>query len=350
MTRRVDSAPSRNPSPPPREPLHERVWYGRHPLGTLLAPLGWVYGATMLLRRRLYAEGIFHSAGVPVPVIVVGNLSVGGTGKTPFVIWLVAFLQRQGLRPGIVSRGYGGRASRWPQQVRPDSAPETVGDEPVLLARRCACPIAVGPDRVEAARALVAHHGVDVIVADDGLQHYALERDLEIAIVDGVRRHGNGRCLPAGPLREPHRRLDDVDIIVCNGVPSRGEFRMHLAGDAASRVGAPEETHPLGYFASRPVHAVAGIGNPARFFADLRRHGLEVVEHPFPDHHRFVAGELEFGDDLPVLMTEKDAVKCEEFGLRDAWACPVSAELAPQLEIRLQHALEGVTNDGQETA
>lgn len=350
MARRVSQAATATPSAPPQAPLHERIWYGKHPLGVLLAPLGWLYAATMWLRRRGYDEGIFHSGGVPVPVIVVGNLSVGGTGKTPFVAWLVEFLQRQGLRPGIVSRGYGGQASSYPQQVRADSAPGTVGDEPVLLARRCGCPIAVGPDRVAAARALLDHHDCDVIVADDGLQHYALVRDLEIAIVDGVRRYGNGRCLPAGPLREARRRLEDVDIIVCNGVPSRGEFRMTLVGHVARRFGEAGDEQPLGAFAGRRVHAVAGIGNPARFFADLRRHGLEVQEHPFPDHHRFVADDLEFDDDLPVLMTEKDAVKCEGFAPPHAWYVPVTAEVAPQLEIRLKHALGGIVADGQKTA
>ncbi len=353
MTRRVVQATSpatrATPGPAP-EPLHQRIWYGRHPLGVLLAPLGWLYAGVAWLRRRAYEEGVFHSGGVPVPVIVVGNLSVGGTGKTPFVVWLVAYLQRHGLRPGIVSRGYGGRAAHWPQQVRPDSAPETVGDEPVLLARRCRCPIAVGPDRVAAARALLEHHRCDVIVADDGLQHYALERDLEIAIVDGARRYGNGRCLPAGPLRESRRRLEDVDIIVCNGVPSRGEFRMILVGHTARRFGEEGEERPLEAFAGRRVHALAGIGNPARFFADLRRHGLEVVEHPFPDHHRFVAADLAFDDGLPVLMTEKDAVKCEAFAPPHAWYVPVTAEVAPQLEVRLQNALGEIATHGQQTA
>jgi tetraacyldisaccharide 4'-kinase len=346
MTRRVHRATPAAAPPPPPSPLHERIWYGKHPLGMVLAPLGWLYAAAMWLRRRAYREGVFHSGGVPVPVIVVGNLSVGGTGKTPFVVWLVAFLQRHGHRPGIVSRGYGGQATHWPQQVRPDSAPETVGDEPVLLARRCSCPIAVGPDRVAAAQALIEHHGCDIIVSDDGLQHYALVRDLEIAIVDGVRRYGNGRCLPAGPLRESRRRLADVDIIICNGVPSRGEFRMTLSGDMARRLGAADEAQPLVAFAGRRAHGVAGIGNPARFFTDLRRHGIEVIEHPFPDHHRFVAGDLAFADDYPVLMTEKDAVKCEAFAPARAWFVPVTAELAPQLEIRLQHDLGGIAAHG----
>ncbi len=347
MARRVRQAAAVAQNVPPQAPLHERIWYGKHPLGVVLAPLGWLYAATMWLRRHGYAEGIFHSGGVPVPVIVVGNLSVGGTGKTPFVIWLVDFLQREGYRPGIVSRGYGGHAASYPQQVRPDSAPGTVGDEPVLLARRTRCPIAVGPDRIAAAHALLEHHDCDVIVADDGLQHYALVRDLEIAIVDGVRRYGNGRCLPAGPLRETRRRLEDVDMIVCNGVPSRGEFRMTLTGHVVRRFGESGEEQPLDAFAGRRVHAVAGIGNPARFFADLRRHGLEVQEHPFPDHHRFVAADLDFDDDRPVLMTEKDAVKCEGFAPAHAWYVPVTAEVAPQLEIRLKHALGGIAADGQ---
>ncbi|HEY5719623.1 MAG TPA: tetraacyldisaccharide 4'-kinase [Gammaproteobacteria bacterium] len=347
MARREIRAPAPSPA---SAPLYERIWYHGHPLGWPLIPLGWAYALLALFRRRGYQEGVFHSASVPVPVIVVGNLTVGGTGKTPFVAWLVGCLQRFGYRPGVVSRGYGGAARLWPQQVRPDSDPAMVGDEPVLLARHCRCPVAVGPDRAAAARALLEHHGCDVIVADDGLQHYALVRDLEIAVIDGVRRHGNGRCLPAGPLREPRRRLRDVDIIVCNGTPLRGEFGMQLVGDSACRVTAPEERRALAAFSGRRVHALAGIGHPERFFRSLRRQGLEVIAHPLPDHHRFVPEDLDFDDGLPVLMTEKDAVKCEAFAGPDTWFCPVTAELSPQLEIRLRHALREWSVDGQQTA
>jgi tetraacyldisaccharide 4'-kinase len=330
--------------------LLEQVWYAGHPLGLLLIPAGWLYAALAWLRRRGYIEGLFHSAAVPVPVIVVGNLTVGGTGKTPLVIWLVDYLRRAGFRPGVVCRGYRGRARHWPQQVRPDSAPDMVGDEPVLLARRCGCPLAVGPDRVAAARALLEHHACDVIVSDDGLQHYALLRDLEIAVVDGRRRYGNGRCLPAGPLREPLGRLASVDIVVANGTPARGEFGMCLVGTRAYRIGRPSESRPLADFAGRAVHAVAGIGHPERFFALLRAAGLAPLAHPFPDHHAFRAQDLVFADGLPLVMTEKDAVKCETFAGPDTWVCPVDAQVATQLEIRLQHALGEWPRDGQETA
>lgn len=340
----------RRPTTSTATALLERAWYHGHPLGTLLAPLGWLYAAVAWLRRRGYLEGVFHSEALPVPVIVVGNLSVGGTGKTPLVIWLVDFLRRAGWHPGVVSRGYRGAARQWPQQVRPDSAPRMVGDEPVLLARRCGCPLAVGPDRVAAARALLAHHAIDIIISDDGLQHYALVRDLEIAVIDGRRRHGNGRCLPAGPLREPLRRLGSVDIVVANGAATRGEFAMRLVADRLQRLGKTQETRPLGDFSQRPLHAVAGIGNPERFFAQLRAAGIEVLPHPFPDHHDFCPADLEFGDGLPVVMTEKDAVKCETFAVPDAWVCPVDAVLGPQLEIRLQHVLGEWQTDGQETA
>lgn len=322
--------------------LLERIWYRpHHPLSLLLAPLGWLNMLLVALRRRGYREGFFHSVSLPVPVIVVGNISIGGTGKTPFVIWLVHWLQRAGYRPGVVSRGYGGKAASWPQQVRPDSAPDLVGDEPVLLARHCRCPVAVGPDRVAAAHALLEHHDCDILVADDGLQHYALVRDLEIAIIDGDRRHGNGRCLPAGPLRERPARLLDVDIIVCNGRPQRGEFSMTLAGRHVHRVGDSGTVRPLGSFKGQ-VHAVAGIGNPDRFFRQLRRQGLEVIEHPLPDHHPIVPGDVTFDDGLPVLMTEKDAVKCEPFADDLHWVLPVEAELAPQLDIRLRNMLKGL--------
>jgi tetraacyldisaccharide 4'-kinase len=277
-----------------------------------------------------------------VPVIVVGNITVGGSGKTPLVIWLVDFLRKAGYKPAIISRGYRGKASSWPQQVRPDSDPVVVGDEAVLLARRCDCPIAVGPDRSASVEALLQHTDCNIIISDDGLQHYALERDIEIAVVDAVRRYGNGCLLPSGPLREPIERLEDVDFIVSNGIAGHGEYAMSLGLNTACNL-ATGETCELNNFIDTTVHAVAGIGNPKRFFNALRQQGLKLREHAFADHHHFEAGDLEFDNTAPVLMTEKDAVKCKRFAHSQYWYVPVEAELNKHFGPRLLAALEKKT-------
>jgi tetraacyldisaccharide 4'-kinase len=307
----------------------ERLWYRRSPLSFLLLPVAWSFCALVLLRRTFYRLGIFRSARIAVPVIVVGNLTVGGSGKTPLVIWVTGLLRGQGLRPGIVTRGYGGNARDWPRDVHPDSTPDEVGDEPVLLARRSGCPVVADPDRVRGAQRLIKTHGCNVIVSDDGLQHYRLRRDVEIAVMDGERRFGNGWCLPAGPLREPLSRLRNVDARVVTGTPQKGEWGMELTETAF--LSSRGEKRPTNAFASRRAHAVAGIGNPDRFFAHLRRLGVEAIAHPFPDHHRFTAGDLDFGDDLPVIMTEKDAVKCERLDVRPFWYLAVEARVDDRL-------------------
>ena len=324
------------------------VWYGKHPLGVLLAPLSWLFCFIVGVRRLAYAIGLAHVHRVDVPVVVVGNIATGGTGKTPLVIWITKYLQSQGFKPAVVTRGYGGRARRWPQQVRADSDPNMVGDEAVLLARRSVCPVAAGPERVAVARALIEFTGCDIIVSDDGLQHMALGRDVEIGVLDGIRRLGNGRCLPAGPLREPPSRLGKVDMIVAYGRGQRGEFSMEYQPGPPRRLVDGEE-RPLAQFAHRPVHAVAGIGDPARFFQQLRSLGLELIEHGFPDHHRYAPADLDFGDRLPVLMTEKDAVKCQRFAQQNHWYLPVEARLQKAFGLRLLSLLRR-KHHGQETA
>jgi tetraacyldisaccharide 4'-kinase len=303
----------------------DALWYRRHPARWLLWPLSLVYGGLAALRRHGYRRGWLRSTRLPVPVIVVGNITVGGTGKTPLVIWLVEQLRARGWRPGIVSRGYGGRSANWPREVTPESDPGEVGDEPVLLARRLACPLAVAPDRVAAAQRLLAAQAVDIIVADDGLQHYALARDLEIAVLDGRRGLGNGLLLPAGPLREPASRLREVNLVVSHGAPGGG-WRMDLAPQALRRLEGGE-SRPLAAFAGRTVHAVAGIGHPERFFDSLRAAGLTVLPHAFPDHHRFSAEDIVFADNIEVIMTEKDAVKCRAFAGERHWYLAVEAVL-----------------------
>jgi tetraacyldisaccharide 4'-kinase len=329
--------------------LGEQLWYGRHPLRLALTPLSWLYRGAMSARRMAYSSGLVAVYRAPVPVIVVGNIGVGGTGKTPLVIWLARRLGEFGFRPGIVARGYGGRATSWPQQVRADSDPVTVGDEAIVIARRTGLPIAVGPSRSDDIAALLRHAGVNIVVCDDGMQHYALARDIEIAVIDGVRRFGNGACLPAGPLREPLARLSEVDLVVTNGIAARGEFPMRYAGERLVRVGAPDEVELLSTFRPKTVHAVAGIGNPESFFGLLRRHGFRLITHPFPDHHRFREQDLAFDDDHPVLMTEKDAVKCEHLHDERLWYLPITAELPEVFERRLKTLLRRVY-DGQEAA
>ncbi len=302
----------------------ESAWYGdaRRPWWT--APLAALYGGVTRLRRALYRRGWLRSVRLPVPVIVVGNLTVGGTGKTPLTIALAEALRARGYRPGVVSRGYGGRRHEpWLLDDSPD--PVEVGDEPCLI-HATGVPVAIGRERPVAAQ-LLLDAGCDVVIADDGLQHYALARDVEICVIDGVRRFGNQRLLPAGPLREPLARLERVDFRVCNGAqPAAGEFPMQLRdGDAVALHDG--ERRLLADFSGQRVHAVAAIGNPSRFFASLRATGIEPIEHAFADHHAFVAGDLEFADQLPVLMTDKDAVKCRRFAQPDWWRVPVRAEL-----------------------
>ena len=319
----------------------EGLWYGRHPLTLLLAPLSWLYLAALACRRFMYAAGILPVTRLPVPVIVVGNLTVGGTGKTPLVIWLARYLQTLAYKPGIVSRGYGGATQSQARRVEPGSDPALVGDEPVLLAQRTGRPVAVAPDRVKAALALLRQTDCDILLSDDGLQHTSLGRDVEIVVVDGVRRFGNGRCLPAGPLREPAARLDTVDMVVAGGRAAGDEFLMEYTGLPVKSLDGGQEAE-LADFAKQTVHAVAAIGNPGRFFSMLRRNGIDAEEHAFPDHHDFRRSDLEFGDNAAVLMTEKDAVKCRRFGLENAWYVPVDVRLPETFERKLKELLEEV--------
>lgn len=311
----------------------EKSWYGSRPLWPLL-PLSWLFRGVVAFRRWAYRNGLKKRVRLPVPVIIVGNISVGGTGKTPLVIWLIERLKQAGYRPGIVTRGYAGQAKTWPQAVTATSDPAQVGDEPVLLAQRCHCPIVAGPDRVLDAQQLLAQ-GCNVIVSDDGLQHYRLQRDIEIVVIDGERRLGNGHCLPAGPLREPPVRLQDVDFVITNGAARSGEVLMTLIQGQAHALQGRGIDRNLQDFAKEQVHAVAGIGHPGRFFTQLRQRGLQLIEHPFPDHHPYQAADLQFNDDLPVLMTEKDAVKYRPYATHVHWYVPVVAQLPAEFEQRL---------------
>lgn len=305
----------------------EPVWYGGHTPPWRLRALAAVYGAIVRLRRCLYAVGLLPRTRLPVPVIVVGNISVGGTGKTPLTIALVEALRARGFNPGVISRGYGGSA-RGPLLVDAHVLPEIAGDEACLIARATQAPVAVGRDRAAAGRALLEAARCDILIADDGLQHYKLCRDVDICVIDGERRFGNGRLLPAGPLREPASRAGAFGFRVCNGgIAQAGEVAMALRGDEAAALTDPLRRRRLADWQGQRVHAVAGIGNPSRFFAGLRAAGLDIIEHPFADHFGYAPADLDFGDDLPVLMTEKDAVKCGAFADARCWSVPVRAEL-----------------------
>jgi len=300
------------------------IWYGDSPLRWALFPLAAVYRSIAQLRRAAYLRNPTKAVELPVPVIVVGNVSVGGTGKTPFVIWLAGQLQERNLRVGIVTRGYRGTARDWPRVVDAKSDPHEVGDEPVLLARRTGCPVVAGPDRVAAAERLLAEHRLDAVISDDGLQHYRLGRRFEIAVVDGVRGMGNGLCLPAGPLREPAERINEVDAIVVNGGEwgHAGVFRAKAVVTSVYRVSS-HEPRTLESFKGASVHAVAGIGNPQRFFDLLDEAGLDVMPHPLEDHAEIGPDQLTFDEPGAVLITEKDAVKCESIAHANVWCVVV---------------------------
>lgn len=306
-----------------------RIWSGESPLWVLLLPLSWLYGLVSGAIRLLYRLGIKRAWRAPVPVVVVGNLTAGGNGKTPVVIWLVEQLQRRGIRPGVVSRGYGGKAAQYPLVLSPATTTAEAGDEAVLIYQRTGAPVAVSPVRSDAVKALLAEHDVQIIITDDGLQHYALARDKEIVVIDGVRRFGNGWWLPAGPMRERASRLKTVDAVIVNGGEARaGEIPMLLRpGQAVNMLtGERKDVAQLEHLV-----AMAGIGHPPRFFATLEQCGAWLEKRvPLADHQALVAEEVErlAAPGQTLIMTEKDAVKCRAFAKENWWYLPVDAELS----------------------
>ena len=326
----------------------QQIWQQRNGISLTLRPLSWLYCSIVFVRRWLYRLRVLRSTQLKVPVIVVGNITVGGTGKTPLVVSVVETLKEAGYRPGVISRGYRGKARSWPQQARPDSDPVMVGDEPILISRRTQSPMAVGPDRVAAGQALLKYSDCDIIVCDDGLQHYALRRDMEILVVDGTRRFGNGFCLPAGPLREPVRRIDKVDLVVTNGLAGPNECAMRYEGDTLVNLADESQTSTLNDLKGSSVHAIAGVGNPQRFFDRLALSGLDVREHAFADHHLFLPRDLDYGNSVPIIMTEKDAVKCRRFARSNMWYLPITVSLSNQFEQQLLNRIE--IRYGQKTA
>lgn len=324
----------------------EKIWYENHPLKYLLWPLLWplsqLYRHISAGRKQDYQSGKKHSYRAPVPVVVVGNITAGGNGKTPMVVWLVERLQQQGYTPGVVSRGYGAKAPQYPLVVTPETPAIHCGDEPKLIAQRTGAPVAVSPVRSDAVDALLPL-GVDIIITDDGLQHYALQRDIEISVMDGARRYGNQSLIPLGPLREPLSRLDEVDFIINNGGdPQPGEMAMTLSPGLAVNLTHADKTLVSQL---KALVAFAGIGHPPRFFATLEKLGADlVVTKGFADHQEYQASELEAlaSQGTNVIMTEKDAVKCREFAADNWWYLPVDARFSEQDELRILNRIKEV--------
>ena len=306
----------------------------------VLVPLSWLFALITVLRRYAYQKGFLKSHALTVPVIVVGNINMGGSGKTPVVIWLVAQLKLQGYTPGVISRGYGG-SIKLPTLVNVNSQPAQVGDEPVLIANRCDCPVYIGADRVQAGFALLkAYPQCDVIISDDGLQHYRLQRAFEIIVLDASLLPETANLLPAGPLRETAKRLQTVDAIILNVAGLEATFdsqkyantyQMQLIGEQFYSLANPTLTATVQNFKRKSIKAMAGIGNPERFFEHLRKLGLTFAAASFNDHHAFTQAEIEQQDCDMLIMTEKDAVKCKQFAQAHHWVLPVNAQIDAQL-------------------
>lgn len=298
-----------------------------HPLAILLLPFSLIFAILSAMRRLLYRAGFKRTHRFSVPVIVVGNITVGGTGKTPLVIWLVNFLKTQGYRPGVIMRGYKGSADTWPQLVDAESDSKSVGDEALVIARGTRMPVVVDPDRPRAVRELLNKFDVNIVISDDGLQHYSLGRDLEIIVVDAINGLGNGFLLPAGPLREGKWRLNTADFVVYNGDRKASDCFMiyQRAGKLVNLLTAEEKD--LSAWKQESVHAVAGLGNPQRFFDMLAMAGVIVTQHVFPDHHHYSKHDITFADNRPIVMTEKDAVKCQSFAHEGCWYLALEVEV-----------------------
>ena len=323
----------------------DNLWYSpswyHWPIIILLLPLTALFWLLSALRRTLFRLNIKSSTDVPVPVIVVGNISVGGNGKTPLVLYLAKRLRQEGYHPGVLSRGYGGKNARYPLTVEQSSKVEVVGDEAILMRQHINCPLVVDPIRPRGAMELVEKHKCNVIICDDGLQHYALNRDIEIVVMDGKRRCGNHLLLPAGPLREASWRLDTADFLVLNGgLITNGEFLMSLEAGELINVKFPNKSLSISDLRF-PVTALAGIGNPQRFFTLLQKMRVKLKDQiSFVDHHAFIKTDIPSGT---VIMTEKDAVKCTQIAHDDCWYLPVSAKLTSQFESQLLQKLKQVT-------
>lgn len=309
----------------------QRAWYRGHPMLGLLAPLESLYRRVVVAKRQRFLEGRLDIYRAPVPVIVVGNITVGGTGKTPLILWLIDHCRSRGLKVGVVSRGYGAQPPSLPWRVTPEQAAAEAGDEPLLIVQRTGVPLMIDPDRSRAVRTLLETESLDLILSDDGLQHYRLARDLELVLIDAARGLGNCRCLPAGPLREPVERLQSVDAVLLNGAAEDAEsgYAFGLRPTALVELSSGAAWSLEHFPAGQQLHAVAGIGNPQRFFATLEALHWRPIPHPFADHAAYSREQLQFSPSLPVVMTEKDAVKCRAFAPPGWSYLQVQAEPSP---------------------
>ena len=326
------------------ENLIEKVWHSKNIFSLLLFPLSLIYISIIYLRHTLYQLGLISITKINAPTIVVGNIVAGGTGKTPLVIWLAKYFKGKGFLPGIVSRGYGGTYLSNIELVKPTSNPLLVGDEPVIIARNTNCPVVVAKKRAKGAKELVEKYNCNIILCDDGMQHYSLARDIEIAVIDGQRRFGNNYCFPAGPLREPKNRIFKADLIVSKYNARKCEHKMDYTYNQLVSLNELPKTIPVSDLHGMTVHAIAGINNPDHFFSYLRSHKLELIIHKFPDHYSFTKDDVRFDDNFPVVMTEKDAVKCLNYSSDKHWYVPISAELPKSFIYDLDKLMEKIIN------
>jgi len=326
-----------------------RYWYTQKKPLWFLLPFSYLYLLTVKFRQYYY-QFFFKPKKLPIPVVIIGNITVGGTGKTPLVIYLSRLLTTAGFKPGIISRGYRGKHTL-PTIVEETSDPAFVGDEALLIKKKTNCPMVVGKKRFDAAKKLLASYAVDIILSDDGLQHYALPRDLEIVVIDGTRQFGNGAYLPVGPLREPISRLKTVDFVIANHHTHHllTPYYFHYVPKTIFQIKKPTNTLTLEELSGKTVHAVAGIGDPNRFFRLLTEHGLVVIPHFYPDHHDFKVKDLEFLDDNYVIMTEKDAVKCRLFSDERHWALAIELIIDPNFSTEFLKRLKGLKHGQKAT-
>ena len=326
------------------ETLIEKVWYSKNIFSLLLSPLSLIYISIIYLRHILYQLGLISITKINAPTIVIGNIVAGGTGKTPLVIWLAKHFKDKGFLPGIVSRGYGGTYLSNIELVKPTSNPLLVGDEPVIIARNTNCPVVVAKKRAKGAKELVEKYNCNIIFCDDGMQHYSLARDIEIAVIDGQRRFGNNYCFPAGPLREPKSRMSKADLIVSKYNARTCEHKMDYTYHQLVSLNELSKTIPISDLHGMTVHAIAGINNPDHFFSYLRSHKLELIIHKFPDHYSYTEDDVKFDDNFPVVMTEKDAVKCLNYSSDKHWYIPISAELSKSFVCDLDKLMGKIIN------
>ena len=326
------------------ETLIEKVWYSKNIFSLLLSPLSLIYISIIYLRYTLYQLGLISITKINVPTIVIGNIVAGGTGKTPLVIWLAKHFKDKGFLPGIVSRGYGGTYLSNIELVKPTSNPLLVGDEPVIIARNTNCPVVVAKKRAKGAKELVEKYNCNIILSDDGMQHYSLARDIEIAVIDGQRRFGNNYCFPAGPLREPKSRIFKADLIVSKYNARTCEHKMDYTYHQLVSLNELSKTIPISDLHGMTVHAIAGINNPDHFFSYIRSHKLELIIHKLPDHYSYTEDDVKFDDNFPVVMTEKDAVKCLNYSSDKHWYIPISAELSKSFVCDLDKLMGKIIN------